>query len=265
MPVVGAAFVALLAAPPTIFGISPGMDAATIKARFAPEGRAKTAHWSQAVEDGVTVLRFECAAQRDCFAVPSAAEFRLLDGRLVDATLTLDAVRAPDGMSPNPIATGQVGALGPPTIRTNAAGRRIRYYLRDGWSVAWAVDGPDGRIVLADDRHAPVTRAEAVAAGAPQTALAGLPGARAYADGHAAIGQRDFAAAARHFEAVLADPKAVALLKQPTKLVLAMVLAAQVKRAGRLDAAAKTRLARAANLAPALKADLEALKAQLKR
>lgn len=256
---------ASLAGPPTLFGVQPGMAAAAIKAAFAPEGRAATALWSTATEDGVEVLRFECAAQRDCFATPSAAEFRLIAGRLVDATFTLDAVRAPEGSSPNRGAATQLGPLGPPAIRTSAAGRQIRYYLGDGWSVAWAVDGPDGRIVLALDQHAPLTRAEAVAAGAPEAGLERLPGAKRYAEGHRAIGARAFAEASAHFEAVLAEPKAAPLLKGPTKLVLAMVLAAQVKADGRLDPTAERRLARAEALAPELKGDLAALRAQLKR
>lgn len=254
-----------LLAPPVVFGISPEMPAEAIKARFSPEGDAANASWATGSDAGIAVLRYTCKAERRCFTVPSAAAFRLVDGRLADATLVLDAVRAPEGVAAQQAATAQVAPLGPPAIRSTAAGRRTRYYLGKGWSVAWTIDGPDGRIVLAADRHAPVTRAEAVAAGAPEDGLAQIPGAARYAAGHKAITTRAFAQAAAHFEAVLADREAAALLKIPTRLVLAMVLAAEVKRRGRLDASAERMLTRATGLAPQLKSDLTALKASLKR
>ena len=258
--------VALLAPPanPTVFGVQPGMKAAQIKAGFAPRGPVDRATWSTRTEDGMTVLAFACKAERRCFAVPQSAEFRLRDDRLIDAELTLDSVGAPEGLSPNVVAAEALAPLGRPAIKTSAAGRRTRYYLGSSWTIAWSIDGPDGRVKVAEDRFAPLTRAEAVAAGASDAGLDALPGARAYALGHAAIQSRALGEAAKHFEAVLATPKAAPLLKKPTRLVLAMVLAAQVKRAGRLDAPAKAQLKRAATLAPELKPDLDALQATLR-
>lgn len=266
LPVGAIALVALLAPPatPAVFGVSPGMNAAQLKTGFAPRGPVNRATWSTRVEDGLTVLAFDCNARRRCYAVPRHAEFRLRGDRLVDAELTLDSVGAPDGLSPNQAAAEALGRLGPPAIKTSAAGRRTRYYLGSTWTIAWSIDGPDGRVMLAQDAASPLTRAEAVAAGAPDTGLDALPGARAYARGHAAIQARSLGQAAQHFDAVLATPGASPLLKTPTRLVLAMVLAAQVKRAGRLDLKARTQLARAATLAPTLKPDLDALRATLR-
>jgi hypothetical protein len=260
------AFAGLLAPPttPTVFGVAPGMNAAQLKTAFAPRGQVERATWSTRVEDDITVLAFDCKARRRCFAVPRHAEFRLRGGRLVDAELTLDSVGAPEGLSPNHAAAEALGRLGPPAIKTSAAGRRTRYYLGSTWTIAWSIDGPDGRVMLAQDAASPLTRAEAVAAGAPDAGLDALPGARAYALGHAAIQARALHQAAQHFDAVLATPGASPLLKTPTRLVLAMVLAAQVKRAGQLDAKARAQLTRAAMLAPALKPDLDALRSTLR-
>ena len=266
LPVATLAFAALLApaGSPTVFGVQPGMTVAQIKTAFAPKGQITEATWSAQVTDGITILSFVCKAERRCFAVPQDARFRLIDDRLVDAELTLDSVGAPDGLSPNPVAAGALSALGPPAIKTSAAGRRTRYYLGAGWTVAWTIDGPDGRVVIADDRRSPVTRAEAVGGGASDAGLDALPGARAYAQGHAAIQARALEAAAKQFEAVLAEPKAAPLLKAPTRLILAMVLAAVAKRAGRLDDQTRAQLDRAAALAPELKPDLDALRASLR-
>ena len=261
-----AALVVLLAPPvtPTIFGVQPGMPAAQVKARFAPQGKVARADWSTTVEGGVAVLSFECKAARGCFSVPQRARFLLIKDALVEAEMTLDAVGAPDGLSPNHVAAAALVALGPPSIKTSAAGRRTRYFLGAGWTAAWSIDGPDGRVILAADAHSPVTRAEAVGFGGSDVGLDALPGARAYADGHAAIQAGSLPDAAKHFESVIAEEAAAPLLKAPTRLVLAMVLAAQVKRAGRLDAQARRHLERAAALAPDLKPDLDAMRATLR-
>lgn len=265
LPVGTLALVALLApATPVVFGVSPGMNAARVKAEFAPKGEIASATWTTRDDDGLTVLTFGCKAQRGCFAVPAYAEFRLKGDRLIDAEMRLDSTAAPEGLSPNPIAAQALSTLGLSAAATNVAGRQTRYYLGRSWTVACSLDGPDGRVILAQDAASPLARAEAVAAGAPDDGLDALPGARAYAAGHSAIQTRDFNKATRHFDTVLANPKASALLKKPTRLVLAMVLAARAKRAGVLNTRTRAQLDRAARLAPTLKPDLDALRATLR-
>lgn len=239
------------------------MDAQAVQQRFAPVGQPQAARWQRKTVQGIDTLTFDCPARLRCYAVPYRAVFRFVKGQLADAELTLDAVHAPDGVSPQTTAAAQLSALGPPAIRSDNAGRRTRYYVGKAWTVAWTIDGPDGRVVLAADAISPVTRAEAVAAGAPADGLAKLAGADAYAQGHAAIAKGDLAAATKQFEATLATPKAAPLLTAPTRLVLAMVLAARAKRAGRLDAQTRAWLRRAEVLAPQLKADLAGLRATL--
>jgi len=77
------------------------------------------------------------------------------------------------------------------------------------------------------DAHDPVGVAEASALGA-SLSLDPFPGAQDFARGQTAVMKESWPAAIEAFRAVLSHPRAVLHLKEQTRQVLAMTLAAQV-------------------------------------
>ena len=257
----------LLAAPveTRLWGVQLGAKEKAVKAAFQPEGSLKRGTWGKTKTDGARQVTWRCAAKDRCFALPRDADFYFVKGRLAAVTLQVTDAAAPPGTRAIQSllrAEGEAG-LGSADARTVIVGRHTRYYLRDGWTVVWTLDGPDAQIKLHLDALSPVGRAEAVAAGAKDPALAKLPGAVAYAEGHTAIRGRDWDRAAERFEAALAERKSAKLLRAQTRLVLAMVLATRVKAGQGGDAkwqkAAKVDLARAKSLAPSLAPELDTM------
>ncbi len=254
----------LLAAPalaaPTLWGVQLGDTAGQVRARFKPDGDPGKGKWEK---DGRRSLHYTCDARDRCFTVPRAADFYFHEGRLVAATLRADSDSAPPDESAMRLLLRAEGEakLGSAAAISAAAGRRTRYFTASGATVAWTQDGPETEIKLHLDEHSPVGRAEAVAAGAPDTGLDALPGARDYTNAHLAIGQRDWEGAVRHLERALNARKAAPLLVTQVKLVLALSLAARAKSVDK--ARALSDLARARKLAPELTGDLDALASEL--
>ncbi len=259
----------LLAAPPfearSLYGVELGAPVNKVQASFAPVGKkTDAATWSRQARGRVTQLTWTCDAKAGCFALPAAADFYFVDGKLASAALRFDTERAPPDVSP-PRALFELEAqigLGAPDARLSAAGRQTRYFVREGVTVAWVQDGPDTEIKLALDRLDPVGRAESVAAGAPPQGLEKLVGGKDYAAAHLAIGQRDFDLAVRALEEARGLKKASPLLTEQATLVLALALAARAQARGPGPASAAD-LDRARALAPVLGPDLDALEAGL--
>ncbi len=264
--------IAILLATPIdthLWGVRLGDSEKAVKASFTPEGNAKTGRFSATRVNDVRQLSWRCRAEDRCFCLPRDADFYFVDGRLAAATLVVVADAAPPGVTALQSllrAEGEAN-LGSADARSVAVGRHTRYYLRDGFTVVWTLDGPDAQIKLHADALSPVGRAEAVAAGAADAKLQRFPGAPDYAKGHVAIAERDWDAAARHFETTLGEKQAARLLREQTRLVLAMVLATRVKAGAGGDAAwkrrAKADLARAKVLAPSLAGEIDAMGSQL--
>ena len=270
MAVLGAT---LLAPAPSdgggLWGVRLGAPLAKVRQAFTPDGSG-TAKWSEVKRGGVHTLRYRCAARDRCFTVPKDADFYFLGGRLVSATLRIDAQATPPRTSLlQLVLKAQAKArLGPAVATAVGVGRRTRYFARDGVTVVWSQDGPDADVKLHLDKRSPVGLAEAVASGAPDAGIDALPGARAYARAHASIAAKEWDAAASHLEGILAEKKASPLLRTQAKLVLAMVLAARTKAGSGLageawKARARRDLRRARKLSPGLGPDLDALEKHL--
>lgn len=260
----------LLAAPlpatplgPLPFGVELGASRKATKAAFTPQGEGlDTARWLSAREGKrVRHLAWRCEAQNRCFATPAAADFWFVDGKLAASTLVVDPDRTAPGKPAVAILLEQEGRarLGRPDAVVNAAGRRVRYYVRDGQTVAWAQDGRDTQIKLYLDRLHPVGRAESVAAGARPQGLEKLRAGKAWAAGQLALDKQRWQSAVARFDEVYTDRKASPLARSEARVVLAMALAARAKARVEHDAAgAQADLKRARKLAPEMKADLDA-------
>ncbi len=227
------ALIALLASPAVstgIWNLELNQDQTKTLNSFQPEGQTAAAYWEERVLGRVTELTYVCRAQDLCFSVPSSATLRFLDGRLAEVFLKIEVERAPTGVKPlervrSELARGQFNRA---DAKTQKVGRLTRYFLRKNYTVVWIQDGPDSEVKLHFDATSPVSRAEAVAAGA-QASLKRIAGAEAYAAGHRAVDKAQWTAAIEQFEQVVARSDISPLLKEPTRFVLAMALAARAQ------------------------------------
>jgi|JI10StandDraft_1071094.scaffolds.fasta_scaffold319816_2 hypothetical protein len=253
-------FAVLLAIPP-LFGVHLGDGPEAVKAKFKPEP-AGVGQWNQSNDGAGERLDYVCAASAGCFALPGEATFRFVEGKLALAELRFEAQAAPPDASPAKHVAAAFQGL-EPAARSQSVGRDSRYFVDADRTAVWTLDGLDAHVVLALDAQAPVTRAEAAAAGASAGALPSIPGAADYQKGHRAVFEKRLDDAVQAFESVLKTPKVPALLQEPARLLLALSLASRARVAGP-SAAALADVKRARELAPDLAADLDELADYLK-
>ncbi len=251
------------------WGIPLGKGVQDTVNNFQFVGTADKIMWERSGPADRVHLRFICTAVNACFSIPARGDFVFLDGKLAEASLSIQREQSPAKIN---AATHMIGlkakyGMTKASAVVSVVGRRSEYHLFDGYTVVWVQDGADAQVKLYLDKLSPIGRAEAVAAGAASK-LEHLPGAKRFAKAHKAIVDGQWGAATQAFELLLTDERqASPLLLEQGRFLLAMAIAAELKasaRQGRLgDKKIISELDRARKLAPGLKTNLDELQEEL--